>query len=246
MKKDQAAFENQSSYPFRLQKDHIGILVPRHVLFERLFPYHERYNDLESFRQQIEESKAGFHHRPYTSHKKSVGVYRSIFCAISLLFIFLGLSAFSLPSIIHTGLLFGTLTTAKGVIIGLCSLFSIASLTIGLMMQAEKEAVVSCVKGAKKQIARIYRRKGLKLSWERPLLFSRPKRLQAKLLRQSYREKLDKIDDKKDETLHLVHRITTAETLNLSEKESLLNQAIEELGEKLQSLIHSFKNLPIN
>jgi hypothetical protein len=57
-----------------------------------------------------------------------------------------------------------------------------------------------------------------------------------------YHEVCDKINDKKDEALHLVHRISTAETLTLEEKEDLLNQAVEEFNDKLRALIETFKH----
>jgi len=57
-----------------------------------------------------------------------------------------------------------------------------------------------------------------------------------------YHEGLDKINDKKDEALHLVQRIATAQTLDRVEKETLLNQAIEELHEKLKLLTHTFRH----
>ena len=62
------------------------------------------------------------------------------------------------------------------------------------------------------------------------------------MLRQLYHEVIDKINHKKDETLHLVHRIATAETLDNQEKEDLLNQAIEEFNDKLQMLVHNFRH----
>lgn len=236
-----STFENKIAYPFCFQRQSNGFAVPRHIFLEKLAPSSHKYNALEAFREEIEVSKAGFHHQPYTSQRKSVTLYRSIFLANSIAFLILAIFAISLPSTIHTGLFLGSLTTVKSVVIGICSMFSIASLTIGIVLQAEKEAVYQAIKRAKTHLSRIHQRKSLKVGFKRHLLFGK-ERMYVKALRQMYQEKLDKIYDKKEEALHLVHRIMTASTLNPIEKESLLNQAIEELNEKLTILLHAFKN----
>jgi len=44
----------------------------------------QRFDDLDSFRQDIEHSKAGLHHQPYTNNKKSFFLYKLIFLGFFL------------------------------------------------------------------------------------------------------------------------------------------------------------------
>lgn len=238
-------FESQLANQFRLQNYTISPTVPRHVFKTKVGSDPQRYDELDIFRQQIEESKAGLHHKPYTQNKKSVFIYRCIFLGIAIVFFSLAIAAFSLPSTFHTGLLFGTLTTVKNVVISICFMLSAAALSLGITLQAEKEAVYQCVRRAKAHLERIYGRKSLKLGLKRFINLFGKQRLQTQALRQMYQESLDKINDKKEETLHLVQRIATAETLEAAEKESLLNQAVEELNEKLLILTHTFRHSSI-
>jgi hypothetical protein len=111
-----------------------------------------------------------------------------------------------------------------------------------LGLKAEKEAVALYVRKTKAHVTAIYTRKKMRMGLKPFLAFFGPDRQKATMLRQAYDEVIDKINNKKDETLHLVHRIATAETLDNAEKEDLLNQAIEEFNDKLQMLVHNFRH----
>lgn len=215
--------------------------VARHMFTAKLTP--TRYDDLDLFRQQIEQSKAGLHHQPYTNNKKSVFIYKCIFFGFALFFFILGMSILAIP--IHGGFFFESSTIAKGVITGICTILSLISLTTASIMQTEREVVYQCARKAKAHLATIYGRKSLRLGLKRFAALFGKQRLKAKALRQMYHEHLDKINDKKDEALHLVQRIATAETLDKAEKETLLNQAIEEFNDKMHMLTHTFKHAAI-
>lgn len=202
----------------------------------------QRYADLDFFRQQIEESKAGLHHQPYTNNKKNTSFYKTIFLGFAVLFFMLGVITMAIPSALGCGFFFSSCTFLKTILVTMCTFLSLSSLIFALKMRAEKEAVAYCVRKTKAHVAAIYARKQVRMGIKSIFAMMGKKRLQALALKQMYHEINDKINDKKDETLHLVHRIATAETLTSQEKEDLLNQAIEELNDKLQLLTHTFRH----
>jgi len=228
--------------PSQLQKAMDIPQVGKHMFTAKINFKHQRFDDLDIFRQQIEQSKAGLHHQPYTNNKRNVVIYKTIFFAFSFVFFALSLISLGLPAVISFGLFLPGITFMKGLVIGICTILSLSALAIGLTIQAEREAVLKCVRKAKDQLATIYGRKRHRFGLiSMGALFGK-QRQQSAALKQMYQEGLDKINDKKDEALHLVHRISTAETLDPVEKQALLNQAIEELSEKLQLLTHSFRH----
>lgn len=217
--------------------------ISRHMITPKPPFSQQRYVELDIFRRQIEQSKAGLHHRPYTDNKRSIFFYKTVFFALAAVFFILGITAMAIPAAASCGFFLGSCTFVKGVIVLLCTVLSLAAFTIGFSMQTEREAVLHCVRRAKAHVATIYARKRIRMGHSGPLApFFKSNRLEATALKQMYREILDKINDRKDETLHLVHRIGTATTLDHMEREALLNQAIEELSEKLHLLAHSFRH----
>lgn len=218
--------------------------VPKHHFTVKPSYQQQRYADLDFFRQQIVESKAGLHHQPYTMNKKNTSFYKSIFLGLAALFFFLGILAMAIPSALGCGFFFSSCTFLKAMIVTLCTFFSLSSLTIGLKLRAEKEAVAYFVRRTKAHVATIYARKQVRMGIKSLFAFMGPNRKKVVALKHMYHEICDKINDKKEETLHLVYRIATAETLEAIEKEALLNQAIEEFNDKLQLLTHTFRHTP--
>ena len=113
---------------------------------------------------------------------------------------------------------------------------------MGLRLRAEKEAVSLSVRKTKAHAATIYARKKVRLGIKSFFSLFGPERQKSVALKHMYHEVCDKINNKKDETLHLVNRIATAETLDQHEKEDLLNQAIEEFNHKLHVLTNNFRH----
>lgn len=228
--------------PLSLQTSNSIPQISRHQFIAKPSVTLKRYADLDLFRQQIEQSKAGFHHQPYTSNKRNTRFYRTIFFGFAVFFLGLSMTAMAIPSALGCGFLFSSCTVVKGMIVTACTLLSLSALTLALRLRPEKEAVAYYVRKTKTHIATIYARKKIRMGIKSIFAFLGPNKLKAAALSQMYHEVNDKINDKKDETLHLVHRITTAETLSNEEKEDLLNQAIEEFNEKLQALTQSFRH----
>jgi hypothetical protein len=219
------------------------VKVPKHVKTVKLPESRQRYHELDVFRYQIEQSKAGIYHQPYTMNKKTVFVYKLIFFGLAGLFAALSFIAMSIP-MVHAWAFFSISSTTffKCIVVSICSLLAVVSFLMGFTLRTEREAVQRCIRKAYVSISRIYTRKRLRMGIKRFVAFFGPHRRLAADMRHTYHEICDKINDKKDETMHLVHRIATAETLTPPQKEVLLNQAIEELHDKLMFVIHSFRH----
>ena len=237
---DKISYHHSNSLPFSIS-DRIP-QAAQHVFTAKPFFTKQRYADLEIFRQVIEESKAGLHHQPYTNYKKKTLFYQCIFFGFALLFFVLGVIALAIPSALGCGFLFSSCSFLKGILVSVCTIFSLASSTLALRLKTEKEAVIRCVRKARGQLKISYARKKLRLGVKSFFSLFGPGKQKATALRQLYHETCDKMNDKKDESLHLVHRIATAETLCAKEKEDLLNQAIEELDDQLQQLAYAFRH----
>lgn len=216
--------------------------IPKHLFVAKPTYLQERYEDLDSFRQEIEESRAGIHHQPYTSNRRTVAYYKLIFFGFALLFFTLGITALAIPVIGGYSLFISTGTIFKGVIVSVCTFLSLSSLAIALTLRAEREAVLQCVRKTRAQLTTIFARKQMKQGIKRFFSLFGTDRRKATALRQMYNEAWDKVIDIKDETMHLVNRISTANTLDKVHKEKLLNQAVEEMNEKLRLLVRSFKH----
>lgn len=201
----------------------------------------QRYVDLDLFRQQIEESKAGLHHQPYTAKKKVTRRYQVIFFSIAILFFILTVTTITIPSALGCGFLFSSCSLLKGILASIAACFSLSAMLLALTIKTEKEAITALVRKAKTHLAAIYARKQTRLGVKRFFFFFAMNKT-AVALKQMYQETYDLMNDKREEALHLAHRIATAETLEAQEKEDLLNQSIEELHDKLQYLLHSFRH----
>lgn len=205
-------------------------------------PYNRRdYTELEIFRQQIELNQQGLHHQPYTLNKSGVRLYKSIFYGFACIFFVLGLFVMATSST-FTYAFFNFSIVLKTFITLICALLSLASFLMAMTMRTEREAVMHYTNMAKANLTKLYARKRMKLGMKRFLaLLGHPQR-EALALKQMYHEAYDKIKERREETLHLVDRINSTSSMDLSAKEMLYNQAIAEFNDKLTLLVHTFKH----
>jgi hypothetical protein len=205
-------------------------------------PSSPRFPELELFRQQIELNRAGLYHQPYSNNKFYTRIYKAVFFGFSLLFVLLSVITFKVSFAFSWGIFnFQAIGLAKTAIVSLCMLFAFSALTIAFSIRTEREAIYHCVRRARMQLSRSFAQKRIQCRSGRLLGFTQPKREINASIRQTYRESWHRINDRKEEALHLVQRIASAKTIHWNEKEMLMNQAIEELHEKLFLLVHSFK-----
>lgn len=208
------------------------------------FPFQSPYfNELNLFRKQIDLS-GSFNQLLYTSKKKSVWIYRATFITFAILFAILGITTLSVPSAITIGF-FSTSTTLKGLVLALCTTLALASFLIGVTMRTDREAVIHCLENGRRTLHTIYVRKKIQLGLMRFFTIFGPQRRHAKALHHMYQEILAKMDDRKEDALHLITKISENQTFDDDHKELLLNQATAELHDDLIRLAHSLKNADV-
>jgi hypothetical protein len=236
----QSAYKIRQHMAFSLIQSQHKRQISRH-LFSKT-PYSRRdYTELELFRQQIELNQEGLHHQPYTANKSGVKIYKSIFYGFACLFIFLGLFVMATTST-FTYAFFNFTVVLKTFITLICALLALASLIMAITLRTEREAVIYYSRSAKANLAKLYARKKAKLGIKRFLAFLGHPLQEANALKQMYHEAYDKINERKEETLHLVDRINSTSSIDIQTKETLYNQAVAEFNDKLTLLVHTFKH----
>jgi hypothetical protein len=213
-----------------------AIKVPKAAITAQPSPEH--YPELALFKLHIGQ-KGGGQAKLYTGCKTQVFVYKTIFFGFSALFAFLGFLTVSLPSALGCGWL-GSCFVLKSILMGWCFSLSAIAFTLGYKLSTEKEAVNYQVKKSLAYAAKIYAHKRARMGIPRLFIFFGVAQGQVSALKQMYQEIIEKIHDKKDETMHLISRISGS-PIDSKKQEHLYNQAIEELRDKLNQLNHTFR-----
>jgi hypothetical protein len=187
---------------------------------------------------EIEQNQAGPHHKPYHARKKSTATYQTIFFIIGSLFLFLSFVILHNSLNWKAGLVLGDLIHIKAFLLSFCALFSISAFGISYLLKTETEAMHHLVNRAKQKIARYYGQKRTAMGFKHFFQFGHNESLAYKHL---YKATLEKINDSKSVTAHLIEEIVQAD-LPESEQEELFNQAILELDRSLRTIIADFKS----
>ena len=132
--------------------------VSKQTLFARFPLKNQNFNELEIFRKLVDQGHAAVSHQPYTSKKKSVWIYRTIFLTFAFLFGLLGVTTMSVPSALAFGF-FSVSTTLKGLVITLCTVLALLSFLMGITMRTDREAVIHCLENGRRTLQTIYIRK---------------------------------------------------------------------------------------
>lgn len=196
------------------------------------------YQELNQFRDKIEEEKSGPHHQPYQFGKKKTRTYRSIFLGLGLIFLSLCALIYFQNMNWACALIFENYLVPKVSLCTLCILLSLVSFGLGYKIRPEKEAAISVIQRAKRKLRRCYGRKHSELGLNRFLSFGMHYKKTA-AFQQAFNEAWDKITDSKEVAFLLLERI--AKSKDKPSKEKLFNQAIFELNDKLQAIIQGFK-----
>ena len=212
----------------------------------RLSGLGKNYPELDLFRQQIEIERNGIFHLPYSAAKKKVLTYKSVFLVLGLLFLGLGVSIY-LKTLAFSSLFFtiGAFHIAKNLICGICVMAGLGSLLICKSLRTEKEVINHLVRKARRNLAKIHARKRIENGIKTFFSFGAHYR-KSQHLRHTHHEAHDKIHDLKEETFHLIERIAQAGHLNSHKKESLYNQALLEMGDKLEGILLQFRQFKLS
>lgn len=201
------------------------------------------YPELSLFKKQMMQNKNCPKHQPYTTHKRNLFAYKFVFFSLSALFACLGMIIFFKTGV-WTPLIYLTLMgAAKKLICLVCIMLSTASFVVGWTLSPEKDAIKHYTAKSLSVLREIYFRKQQRFGIRRFFCFAFPY-TEYILLKQNYLEVVSKIRQKKEKTIQLVTQIRVSDDLDWEEKETLYNQAIAELNDKLEAMLHVFSQSP--
>jgi hypothetical protein len=200
------------------------------------------YPKLHLFKNQIELDGDGPLQKPYSAAKSNVLTYRIIFLSIGMLYLVLGMILFFKSLTWSCTLVFGSCFLIKTIICSVCGLSSLYCITLGSLLNPEKEAVKKAYRQSKERLRKTYEMKVVKYGMKNYLLFGREYR-KSMALRQIYQEASEKLHEYKEEAQQLISRIRKSSSCERNEKEELFNQAILEFKDKMELLVGTFKTI---
>lgn len=204
-------------------------------------PNKDRYPELTQFKQLLDDEGLN-QYEDLERHQKSARTYRTIFLSLSLLFLFLmSLILFQKTTVFYS-LYFGNGWIAKMILSALCGGISLSSIIISIKIRAEKEAIQSICSQAKLKLYRLYTAKCSRIGWKRFLVYLHIHH-QASSMIQAYYDAMEKLHDARESACTLMEHIFNVNHVELSEKKNLINQTIGELKDKINRILHTFKDL---
>lgn len=198
----------------------------------------EKYQELNVFREEIEIVPFKTNRLPYTSAKSKVRLYQAIFITFALLFLalayFVSATMNSYPFIFGAGAYF----TARNLIYAFSLIAAVGAAGTAFLMTPGREAAGQIHRQALFHLRKHKQRK--KMEWNLVEYFQWKICKKTNLLRDAHQDAREKLDEAHDETVHLLARIAKA-TISNEEKETLLNQALLEYGDKGRGIVRNFR-----
>ena len=198
------------------------------------------FKELNSFKHKVNTEKLGPIHKPYTAYKRRAWIYRAIFSFFCLVFLVLEYFLYKHTLSWTASLVFGNQTAIKGFVHFFCLGLSGGAGYMAIRMEPEKEAARELVRWTKRQILLIYRKHHIRYNVKAFLAFGESWRKKAAFKHQ-LSETYHAVANQQLETWHLFERIFETKALDPATKETLLNQAICELKEKLEGILSSYQ-----
>lgn len=202
------------------------------------------FSELEHFRNII-VSEPDKHLQPYTVAKSKVTFYRVLFGSIATVFCFLGaFLAWRIPSP-FSHLLFTNTYWMQGTITCFTLLVALFSGTISIILRTEREAMQEIAGRAKVRLKRLYQWQMAKIGWKSFWPFA-PEFFQASDIKKKYFHSLNAIEKRKEELIHLFHKIGKSTPLQSEIKETLYNQALLEFSHSVDQNVDQFETLSLH
>lgn len=192
-----------------------------------------RFAELHQFRQQIDGGLS----QPYHVHRSNALMYRTIFWAIGLLFMALMFITYFQNTNWFCGLFFSNCLMAKLSLSGICGVLALAAIAFGTYIRAEREAMGHLLRVVKRKIHTVYSHKCATLGWKRFLMYFQGCAVTAGA-RRAYHDAMEKVHEIQEATCNLMRHIVRSRQLDRSTRERLLNQALLEMREKLDSVVY--------
>lgn len=198
-----------------------------------------RYAELDIFRQNIESEFLIY--APFSATKKRVAFYKLAFIGFGILFGMLGGCLLMINVAWSCGSVFlSHCLAAKNILSIFCFVAAIAAFSIGQTLCSKKDSVANLIRRARHKLTKIHTLKKVELGLSRFFSFGNSYG-KSLALKQSYRECCENIEHHRDEILQLFDRIASSLTLDQLSREHLYNQAILELNDKLNRIVHHFR-----
>lgn len=204
-------------------------------------PNKDRYRELTQFRQLVKDEGVNSLYS-FEKHQKTARLYRNIFFGFTLLFFTLMLLIFFQKTTVFYSLFFGNSWMTKMILITLCGSVALLSMFMSTKIRAEKEAIQYLFRQTKNRLKRIYAIKCARIGWKRFLVYLHI-HPQATAVIEAYYEAADNVHEAKEAAFSLIEQILNRGELEILQKKSLVNQVIEELKDKLNSIIHTFRKM---
>lgn len=198
------------------------------------------FEELNHFRNKVEEGRSGLHHYPYTVNKGKVAIYQLIFIILSA--VFFGAAAylyFSHLNWVYFTLL-GSCTNLKIFFYFLCAILGASTAFMGMTIRPEKEVADFCFKRAFKKIKKIYDRK---VSSSHCAHYSSPRGMCTirRGNKSVYEDLRATIISMREEVQLTLKRIHVSKTMDDEQKEMLYNQTILELQFNLERMVDAYR-----
>ncbi|MBA2728585.1 MAG: hypothetical protein H0U49_10495 [Parachlamydiaceae bacterium] len=198
--------------------------------------------ELALFKQQLKDTPAKM--LRFSEYSGKVRLYRSIFFALSILFLCLGAVIFY-QNIVFSHMVFGELRT---IIRNFVSTFSVCigliAAVLGCSLCIVKEATESVACKARRKLARIYTRKRIEYGIRNFCVWAQTNE-KGVLLKMAHLETHDKINDKKAETADLLREICKTNGFDTINHQLLFNQALAEMNDNIKQHLQNFKELKL-
>lgn len=209
---------------------------PLHIV--KVSNVHKTYPELQIFKQQLVNHPCHLSYSPYSTAKKKISFYKSIFLSLSLIFFLLaGIVLMKTSALSLANIYSGYFLKMKHMLVFFCLSLSGFSLLIYGTLQPKKEAACSILRKALHKLDKAYELKIL----ERQLgdqVASRELYQNKQFLKHTWRETRDIMQDQTRETEELLEKIQLMPTITLSDKERLCNLSVLELKDNLDAIIH--------
>ncbi len=219
-------------------------IVQKSIDIGKLRNGHRSYAELNLFRKQLAFEKIAAP-LPYSSVRKKVLVYKTIFFLISIMFLSLGVLIFQKTnywSIPH--LSYAHFFIIKNIICAFCGFAGITGLLVFNSLNPAQEAIGQVVRNTKHRLLAVLKRKRVEYGVDGILTFGNAYR-KLQFLKHDYNDANRKISTLEGDLQHLLQHIANSLALNAAGREHLYNQALQEFSDKLDLIVNSFKDTPV-
>lgn len=203
-------------------------------------------SELELFKAQLDISRVSYSkqtigwQQTYEENRLKVQRYRSIFFFLAFCFLLLSITVYHL-NIYYTIFFLGEVhLVAKGALCTISLILALAALLVGRSISVAKEAALQLTLRAKRRLTHASARKAIQYNLP-DSIWKQEQKNPHSLLKQIYKEALDKIAESKQYALFLLYKIEASKEIDLSMREQLFNQALIEIERQLKEIIQAFE-----